>query len=94
MHVDFVIITALEEERDAVLNKLPKYEKVAPSETDIRVYFRALLPVTYPDGSAHSYSIIVLCLLGMGRVEALNGKGRDKSLEAHLRLVGRNRRRN
>ena len=37
--VDFVIVTALEEERDAVLDKLPGYQRLTPTEEDIRVYY-------------------------------------------------------
>lgn len=70
--VDFVIITALEEERDALLSKLPSHQKLPPTHEDIRVYFRAELPVTYPDGTLGTYTVITLCLLGMGRLQALN----------------------
>jgi nucleoside phosphorylase len=72
MRVDFVIVTALEEERDAVLSKLPRIQKLPPTEDDVRVYFHAELPVVYPDGTEFSYSIVVVCLPGMGRVEAVN----------------------
>jgi nucleoside phosphorylase len=67
---DFVIVTALEEERDAVLGKLPNPQKLGPFGDDIRVYFSSNLPVTFPDGSAGTYHVIALLLLGMGRVEA------------------------
>ncbi|HXH69828.1 MAG TPA: hypothetical protein VNI60_05715 [Pyrinomonadaceae bacterium] len=72
MSVDFVIITALEEERDAVLSKLPNYKKLPPTEDDIRVYFNCELSFEYPDGTSGLYSIILLCLLDYGRVQALN----------------------
>ena len=72
MRADFVIVTALEEERDAVLSKLPNYRKLPPTEHDVRVYFHAELPVTYSDGRNSTYSIAVVCLPGMGRVEAVN----------------------
>jgi nucleoside phosphorylase len=71
-NIDFVIITALTEERDAILNKLTSYTKLPPTEDDIRVYFSADLPATFSDGSTCTYSVILLCLLGMGRVEAAN----------------------
>lgn len=35
--VDFVIVTALEEERDAVLSLLPSAEQIPPSRHDIRL---------------------------------------------------------
>lgn len=73
--VDFVIVTALEEERDAVLDRLPGWQKLPPSEQDIRVYYQAELPVTYPGGAESAYSIVVVSLLEMGRVEAANATG-------------------
>lgn len=33
--MDFVIVTALEEERDAVLSKLPSTRKLPPTEDDV-----------------------------------------------------------
>jgi nucleoside phosphorylase/HEAT repeat protein len=72
MNTDFVIITALEEEREALLAKLPDVKKLPPSEEDVRVYYRSSLPVTFPDKTTSSYDIIVLSLLGMGRVQAVN----------------------
>src|SRR5208282_133006 len=73
--VDFVIVTALEEERDAVLAKLPGYRQIPPSEEDVRVYFGCDLPATFSDGSVRSYRVIVVPLLNMGRVEAANATG-------------------
>lgn len=72
MNVDFVIITALEEERDALLAKLSGYRKSPPTNDDIRTYFSAELPVTFSDDSTGTYSLRVLCLLGYGRVQAAN----------------------
>jgi len=73
--VDFVIVTALEEERDAVLNKLAGYQKLMPSDSDIRVYFQADLPVTFPGSSTGTYRIVVMPLLGMGRLQAAAATG-------------------
>lgn len=72
MRVDFVIVTALEEERDAVLSKLPGWRKLPPTDDDVRVYFHSELPVIYSDGTKFSYSIVVVSLPGMGRVEGVN----------------------
>ena len=69
--VDFVLVTALVEEQDAVLSKLPGYRKLPPTRENIRTYFQADLPVTFPDNSTGSYRVIVVCLLGMGRVQAV-----------------------
>ncbi|MGB8648474.1 MAG: 5'-methylthioadenosine/S-adenosylhomocysteine nucleosidase [Anaerolineae bacterium] len=68
---DFVLVTALPEERDAVLAKLPGWCKLPPSNEDIRTYFQAELPVIFSDGSTGTYHIIVMSLLGMGRVNAV-----------------------
>jgi nucleoside phosphorylase/sugar/nucleoside kinase (ribokinase family) len=66
--IDFVLITALAEERDAVLAKLPGHQKLPPINDDIRTYFQAELPITFPDGSNGVYRVVVMCLSGMGRV--------------------------
>jgi nucleoside phosphorylase len=68
--VDFVIVTALEEEREAMLRKLPRRRKLPPSAADIHVYYSANLPVTFSNGTTGSYRVIVLSLPGMGRVQA------------------------
>jgi nucleoside phosphorylase len=65
---DFVIVTALEEERAAVLAKLPRCRRIPPSDDDIRVYYEAEVCPTA--GHAAPYRVIVMSLLGMGRVEA------------------------
>ena len=70
MQVDFVIVTALEEERNTVLDKLPDYQKLMPSEDDIHLYYSSRLPVNFPDGSTDIYHIVVMSLLNMGRVQA------------------------
>ncbi len=66
--VDFAIITALEEERDAVLHLLPSNTRLAASESSVRVGYAARLDAD--DNTA--YDIRILPLLGMGRVEAAN----------------------
>ena len=68
--VDFVLVTALAEERDTVLDKLPGYRQLPPTKDDIRTYFQTDLPVTFPDNSTGRYRAIVMCLLGMGRLQA------------------------
>jgi nucleoside phosphorylase len=68
--IDFVIVTALEEELNAVLGKLPEYKRHNPSGDDIRVYYSSKLKPTFPDGSTGVYEIVVMPLLGMGRVQA------------------------
>jgi nucleoside phosphorylase/tetratricopeptide (TPR) repeat protein len=68
--IDFVIVTALEEERDAVLQRLPGSLRLPPSRADIRVYFAGELPATFPDGSTCTYSVVVMPLLSMGQTDA------------------------
>lgn len=68
--VDFLLVTTLAEERDAVLDKLPGYQKLPPSRDDIHTCFKAELPVIFPNGKTCSYRVIVMPLLGMGRVQA------------------------
>ena len=64
--MDFLFVTALPEERDALLRKLPAYEKVAARKDDVHVYFRADFPLE----GGEAYRLAVLPLLGMGRVNA------------------------
>ena len=67
---DFVIITALKEERDAVLAHLSGHQRIMPSNNDIRTYRFARVPISSANGSEGEYSVAVLTLLSMGRVEA------------------------
>ncbi|HEX8199649.1 MAG TPA: NACHT domain-containing protein, partial [Isosphaeraceae bacterium] len=68
--VDFVILTALEEERDALHALLPDVRRLPPGEEDSRVYYRSDLPVTLADGRRGVYRLATLSLAKMGRVNA------------------------
>jgi len=68
--VDFIIGSALEEERDAVLDRLPGCKRVMPFPDEVHIYFSLSLSTTFPDGSTCAYRVIVLPPLGMGRVQA------------------------
>lgn len=68
--IDFVIITALQEELDALLAKLPSPQRLPPTEEDVRVYYQVDLPITLSDGVTGAYRLVLLSLLGMGRVQA------------------------
>lgn len=68
--VDFVIVTALEEERDAILSKLPDHKRQPQTEDDIRVYYSSIIEVPSSNNPEGIYRIIVMPLLGMGRVQA------------------------
>jgi nucleoside phosphorylase/ankyrin repeat protein len=75
MEIDFVIVTPLTEERDAVLGQLPGYKRVPASQDDIRIYYSAEVPVTFADGQVARYSIVVVPLANMGPTEAANATG-------------------
>lgn len=62
--VDFVIITALEEEREAVLALLPGYRKLPRDGADTHTYYDATLKTQRPDGAV--YRVIVTTLAAMG----------------------------
>jgi nucleoside phosphorylase len=68
--VDFVILTALEEERDALHALLPDLQRLPPGEEDTRVYDRCDLPVTFSDGRRGVYRLATLSLAKMGRLNA------------------------
>lgn len=72
---DFLIISPMEEERDAVLAKLPGFRRHRPTAHDVRVYFTADVPYTYDDGAGGRYRVALCPLLGMGRVEAAHATG-------------------
>jgi nucleoside phosphorylase len=73
--VDFVIITALEEELRAVTSLLRGWKVVPASPQDVRVYRRCEIKARDPYGNKINYSAILLLLLGMGRVEATSAAG-------------------
>lgn len=65
--VDFIIITALEEEFDAVRKKIKDCQKLQQFKEDTGVYFRGKIPIS---GTSKSYDAVLLCLLGMGNNNA------------------------
>lgn len=67
---DFVIITPLPEERDAVLTRLQEPRKLPPSDSDIRTYYVAAVPVTLTDGATSKYTVAVVSLTKMGQIDA------------------------
>ena len=66
--VDFVVITALEEERDAMLSKMRGARKLDKQATDIHTYYRASVRTNRRDGS--EYRVVVTSLLNMGPINA------------------------
>jgi nucleoside phosphorylase/ankyrin repeat protein len=75
MATDFVIVTPLAEEREAVLDQLPGHKRLPASQEDIRVYYSAEVPVTIADAEAGRYSVVVVPLANMGLTEAANATG-------------------
>jgi tetratricopeptide (TPR) repeat protein/nucleoside phosphorylase len=70
-NADFVIITALEEERDAVLSKCGRTQKLDKDSPDVHTYYRCEVKSTRKDGSR--YDVIVTTLLNMGPTDAATG---------------------
>jgi nucleoside phosphorylase/SAM-dependent methyltransferase len=68
--VDFVIITPLAEEREALLRKLGNPRRLATTGDDNRIYYGAELAAESKEGDRRRYKIIVTALAGMGRVPA------------------------
>lgn len=66
--VDFVIITALEEEREALLSMLGDYVILDKGDADIHTYYFAELQTDRRDQSR--YQVIVTCLINMGPITA------------------------
>jgi nucleoside phosphorylase len=85
--VDFLLVTALPEERDSLLALLPDYSRVPPRHDDVHVYFSA--DITTSD-DAGSYRIVVMPLLGMGRVNAATATAEaiKRWRPRHVVLVG------
>lgn len=66
--IDFVIITALDEERDAMLSKLRGYKKLDKQSEDIYTYYYAEVKSQRKDKSV--YKIILASPLNMGPLNA------------------------
>lgn len=68
---DFLLVTALREEHDALLRGLPGNRKLPPVADDIATCYQADLPVLSPDDSTTgAYRTIIMPLMAMGRVRA------------------------
>jgi nucleoside phosphorylase len=87
-HVDFLIITALEEERDAVLQKLPSVEKLDRDGTDTDTYYEARVETKRKDRAV--YRVIVTMLPDMGPIKgAIKAKAVIARYQpAHVLMVG------
>lgn len=67
---DFVVITPLEEEREAVLRRLPGARKLPALDDDVHVYYEVWLPLEANQKEEEGYRVIVCSPVRMGRVEA------------------------
>jgi nucleoside phosphorylase len=68
--VDFVIITALEEEREAVLALLPGVRKLARDGADTHTYYEATLKTQRPDKAIYRVIVTTLAVMGPKRASA------------------------
>jgi formylglycine-generating enzyme required for sulfatase activity len=88
--VDFIIITALAEEREAVLSHLPGNKKLSARSDDPNVYYAAEVPLSMPDGTTGIYHVRVLSLWKMGQSQAVAVAARalDRWRPKYVILVG------
>lgn len=86
--VDFAIITALEEERDAVLDKLPGHKKLDRDGTGAHTFYEARVATKRQDGAV--YRVIVTSLSGMGPIKGAIKAGAviQRWSPAHVLVVG------
>ena len=68
--VDFLIVTALEEERRAVERHLPEIRLLSPLPNDIYRYHFGVIPTTFSDGTTSMYRITIVTPPRMGNVPA------------------------
>lgn len=68
--VDFLIITPLTEEREAVLRRLGRVRRLSASTDDTRIYYAATVRSKAQSVTPQSLRLIVAQPVGMGRVEA------------------------
>lgn len=88
--IDFIFITVLDDERTALLERLPGHRRLPARSDDIHIYYEATVPVRSADGFQGSYNVIVCQFPGMGRARAAAAT-RDIVQQwrpRHLMLVG------
>lgn len=68
--IDFLLMTALPEERDALLARLPRARQQSPLADDTNVYHRTTLDFARDDGTKGHYEVVVTSPSGMSRVPA------------------------
>lgn len=70
--VDFLIITPMPEEKDALLGYLPDAGPPRSSRDHVWTYYEAPVQATLSDGSSITYSVVVTMPNDIGRVDAAN----------------------
>lgn len=86
--VDFLLVTALEEERDALLSKLEGVAKLDRDGSGAHTYYEARVTTRRKDGAA--YRVIVTSLSGMGPAKAAIKAGAivQRWRPAHVLMIG------
>ncbi|WP_437310270.1 phosphorylase family protein [Sorangium sp. So ce388] len=86
--VDFLILTALPEERDAVLSKLPGHRRLDRDGVDLHTYFEATVATNREDGAI--YRVLITCQASMGPIQAAISASAvtERWHPDHLLLVG------
>ncbi len=67
---DFLVVTALPEEREAVLRQLPGLKRQAAEDGNTLIYYCCKVESVSNDGRKNKYSIVLTSLVDMGRVSA------------------------
>jgi nucleoside phosphorylase len=86
--VDFLFITAIEEERDALLSKLPGARKLDRDGSGAHTYYEAFVATRRQDGAV--YRVVVTSLSGMGPIKGAIKAGAviQRWKPAHVIVVG------
>lgn len=68
--IDFLLLTALEEELRCLLDCLPGYLREDPINADTHTYYRASVTAMLPSATSTTYNVIASGIMSMGRVGA------------------------
>jgi nucleoside phosphorylase len=68
--VDFLLLTALEEELRCLLDHLPGAQKQDPTAEDNQTYYKAAIPAMLPSATPILYNVVASGIMAMGRVKA------------------------
>jgi nucleoside phosphorylase len=86
--VDFLLITAIEQERDALLSKLPGVRKLDRDGEGAHTYYEASIATRRQDGAV--YRVLVTSLSGIGPIKGAIKAGAviQRWKPAHVLMVG------